>query len=755
MATTPLIKKITNRNGIFYAFQSGVRDSDMANSSNAYRFSFSKYALLNIPNFRVPMDNENFEEVLKLSEEDENFYKRIPNTVQFQAVGEDVIGNGDTTSSDKEPQSKYLAESFQNYCLNMEAVLLSQDEYNYNNDRRTVAERVFFKWLKELGAIRYEEADSNYYTKDVNDDDTTHYIEERKVQLSEDDQNDISAYNSVVKYINDIQTVYPNVTDIVTTELYIYVPTEQGASPYVLFTPVSDENYHYYTTEYANRYNTYTNPYLTTTDDSKYLCGRSDNNHPTGLVDVPYFDVNTKDDVVTKVVWSSDGSTTEWYGDATGNGYVTDSASSDESGNVSGNFFKNNIQIYTKTCGNRTVNYVRPTLDGITIDFNPMNYTTLVENEDEKDKKSLTLNDLNSFTQDGRDFEFNAILIYYDMINLLEYDRDSDGNIIDNKKVTNLYGVYFLNDIEHKQDEYQSNYIERDIKYAPNAANEDSSTNGNSLAYKINFKSDTSFENVNVTPTINTRVGIGGNVFSMELFIDAMSAMKTMASAYEKNLASIQTIMDEINALKDIEINTTNINELIERIDEIDKRTSGTPVDTSYFTELVSKIYDDYGKLVEKIISDNAISVDYQVNPSYLNSIINHTQQYNNQTNFDFTLDPETVIPLVKYTNCIRHTYDDGNPVPSLEFDKNIVIDYSNVKWETGQTFRIIFSKQILMNSNTIHISTVAKDGNVTVGNVSLFDITSDSFRGDIKNPIFDIVCTNANKMEFCVDKIR
>ena len=49
MATTPLIKKITNRNGIFYAFQSGVRDSDMANSSNAYRFSFSKYALLNIP----------------------------------------------------------------------------------------------------------------------------------------------------------------------------------------------------------------------------------------------------------------------------------------------------------------------------------------------------------------------------------------------------------------------------------------------------------------------------------------------------------------------------------------------------------------------------------------------------------------------------------------------------------------------------------------------------------------------------------
>ena len=750
MATTPLIKKITNRNGIFYAFQSGVRDSDMANSSNAYRFSFSKYALLNIPDFKVPIkDQKDFDELIELSETDSSFYKRIPNTVQFQAIGEDVLGNGKTDSTAKEVQSKYLAESFQNYCLNMEAILLSQDDYNFNNDRRTVAERVFFKWLKELGAIRYDKAENK-----SSDEETIHYIEEKKVQFS-DDPNDVSAYNSVVKYINDIQTVYPNVTDIVTTELYIYVPTEQGASPYVLFTPISDENYHYYTTEHANRYNTYTNPYLTTNDDSKYLCGRNDNNHPTGLVDVPYFDINTKDDVVTKVVWSSDGNKKEWCTGATGNGYVTDSAGSDESGNVTGNFFENNIQVYTKECGDRKVNYVRPTLDGITIDFNPMHYAELVSDPAYSGTKNLTLNDLNSFTQGGRDFEFNAILVYYDMINLLEYDRDDDGNIIDNKKVTNLYGVYFLNDVDNDQKDPDSNFIERDVKYAPNAANENASTNGNALAYKINFKSDTSFENANVTPTINTRVGLGGNVFSMELFIDAMRAMKTMASAYEKNLAAIQTIMNEINALKEIEINTTNLNELIARIDEIDKRTSGTPVDTAYFTELVSKIYDDYGKLVEKIISDNAISVDYQVNPSYINSIINHTQQYNNQINFDFTLDPETVIPLTRYTNCIRHTYDDGLPAPSLAFDKDIVIDYSDVKWETGQTFRIIFSKQILMNENTIHISTVAKDGNITVGNVHLFDITKASFRGEDKYPIFDIVCTNANKMEFCVDKIR
>ena len=50
-----------------------------------------------------------------------------------------------------------FTESLQNYALNLEELIISDATYD-NTTNLTVTERVFFKWLKECGALRFREA---------------------------------------------------------------------------------------------------------------------------------------------------------------------------------------------------------------------------------------------------------------------------------------------------------------------------------------------------------------------------------------------------------------------------------------------------------------------------------------------------------------------------------------------------------------------------------------------------------------------
>ena len=128
MPATPFIKPIPNANGILYAMQSAINDMTTALSHDNKRFRMSKFALLNIPYLEVPNVDGN-------------------NNAQVNSAGDDMIyNNAPVYSAD---MTKYLAESFQDYCLNFEAALLSQADYD-TSLRRSVAERVFWKWMKEI-----------------------------------------------------------------------------------------------------------------------------------------------------------------------------------------------------------------------------------------------------------------------------------------------------------------------------------------------------------------------------------------------------------------------------------------------------------------------------------------------------------------------------------------------------------------------------------------------------------------------------
>ena len=89
----PLIKPIRVQGGTFYTFSSASEDLGLSFNDSQKKFRFSKFALLNLPNIGSPAGGENLIN-----------FSNSPGA--FSEI------DGSKTLND------YLAESFQNYCLN-------------------------------------------------------------------------------------------------------------------------------------------------------------------------------------------------------------------------------------------------------------------------------------------------------------------------------------------------------------------------------------------------------------------------------------------------------------------------------------------------------------------------------------------------------------------------------------------------------------------------------------------------------------
>jgi hypothetical protein len=183
-----------------YAFASSARDMTRAFNSSDLNFEFSKYALLDLPDFTDSVTGSN--------------------TIDFdlnlkQASGQDYVAG--------QPNVDF-AQTFQNYALNMEEILLKDDDYDpiiLASD----SEKIFFKWLSALGAIDFRPTDSN-------ESSTGAYAENNNAILGG------ANYDRVVKYLGTIDAendvAYQGNTY---HEVYINVPTSVGTSPLVLFKP--------------------------------------------------------------------------------------------------------------------------------------------------------------------------------------------------------------------------------------------------------------------------------------------------------------------------------------------------------------------------------------------------------------------------------------------------------------------------------------------------------------------------------------
>lgn len=690
----PFIKPLQTQGGTFVAFSSSAEDLGMTFNNSSTKFKFSRYVLLNIPNIATPA----FED----------------NKIQFDTIDGALLQGLDADNNIN------LAQSLQNYCLNLESLLISQPTYD-RSLKQNVSERVFWKWLKELGALQFKQANSLQST--TNALNNPRFVEKDELLTGP------TRYSRVVQYIGDIDIVNSvQNNNNAYSEIYIHVPTGDGNTPLVLFKTLADVNYD---TAMIIQ-NRPVDPL-----DTEYLIGRHYyDTHPASLSIKAFYDQDTVGSPVSMKFNTSNNLydiPVDWYDPLTGpNAYFTDTIFTDPT-----------TDKYQKTYGLNTVTFQRSRLDGIQIDFDPANYKPIVDNP------SLTTVQQYNGTVDALPFEFNAVLVYYDV-----YDAN-DPTVV----ATNLYGVLFLEDVEQQGTEFG---IPRFKKFKPNVVTK---LNGNSYGFKINLKFDTSVENAGIAEkAINDY-----STFSLEMFVDAMNVIQQTASILNEQTTEIVEIKNKLIEVEDLVLNTSDVNEINLRLDNLEENFLANQAlfnNTSDVMALIEKNSDELNQILNgqtsievsynlnAIASGAGITVDRSI-PNKV-SIINNVQSYTiNQTVPYFgDLSAGGTITLQPFSNYYRHSVNGA--ILTANNDLYVKIDDSSTKWTRGQVLRLVFDDVLDMQAYSIIFQTdkLGTFGNgsygVFMGSVSgaEFDIASD-------RPIFDIMCVDEINMVFIIDQLR
>jgi hypothetical protein len=706
MAVTPLLKPLQDKRGTLYNFQSALEDINITLANGQNKVRFSKFALLRIPEIGTP-DN-----------------LQTDNKIQFSSPGETPLIEGLQVDNNIN-----LAESFQNYALNMESLLLSKSTY-VREEKLTVSERVFWKWLKELGAIDFQDAsavEKNVANLPV---DLANHTEYRFVEKTETN----STYNRVVKYIGEIDVVNSLASpDNSYTEVYIHVPTTVGTTPHVLFKSVKDTNYY----PGMTIVNTPSDPL-----DIEYLSGRhSTDTHPFGLSLKAFYDLDDGS-VATQIknTYSGSYATGNWFTQTTKNTYFTDNYNSTGAYNVS------RTQWIKKTLNATQIQYKRNQLDGISLDFDLANYKLAAS-----DPNIKTFSQFNDYVA-NRDFEFNAILIYYDTYD--PNNLDSSGNPIDYK--TNLYGVLFLDKIEQSGLEFQIPFI---AKYKPDALNK---TNGNSFSFKLNLKLDSSAEDTFVEKSINDY-----STFSLELFTDVLTKFSQLQTSYSNKLLELDQLQQEVNAVKDLLINSVDWTELGTRVTNLENSQIANQALSASAGSIIKMIDNVNEKLNSILTGSTNLTVSYDLDairqgegigidrttPNRL-KISNTNQQYNITTNSVTNFFSSPTLSLVSYNNYFVHQ-NSGVPI-ILTTDLSIYIDDTNVAWKTGQVVRLVFEDEVVPDIFNVKIYTDALNKkNLGAFGVAISVLDDLDFTPSSNKPIFEVICLDDQQMTFRLDKIR
>lgn len=674
MINAPLLRPVRTSGGTLYVFPSANADIAKTFGDDDARFVFDKYILLDLPDIKTPVNESN------------------------DIVWENIGAAGTGISSIPVPPGLYASENFnfavglQNYAMNFESLILSgqnslAEPYD-NSTFQTVSERVFWKFLKEINAVRFSETvdESNISGR---------YVERR--------QTEDAFYNQVVKCVGDISIVNNvNRDGAAYTEVYIHVPTNSGSTPDILFKTFQDNNYR---------------PGVSWIGDDEFISGRSSTTiHPSGL------DYQA------------------WYDDDPANSYQTSATFTNITDTI------RTVQL----SGGSTKDVKISNLDGIMVDFDLDNYTRATDNS------VLTFDEFNTLSSAGN-FDFNAVMIYYSV-----FDASNPSN-----SVRNLYGILLL-------DEFQSttsgSFIQRFDKEKPNQL---LGASGNSYSFKLNIKFDSYSENVAAETVINDY-----NTFSLELFTDLMIRLQDANDNFAQVLEKNEQLFNEVEALKDLlTLNPTNAEieqQLIQLQESINN--SITAASTNEFTlDLINQT----NQRINDIINGN-IAINTGIDTTFLDfgpgilldrTIPNKVKVINSQQQYQFSVCENDSGSLDATTN---NGIDSANPVKgniitsgpfgfqyrelsALELFDNLRINIKDPEfgWKKGQSFKIIFTDEIILNGYFIQLFSDSK--NLLQANKNYSKQIVNLTESDLltNRPIIEVTCFEPSTFQFVFDVIR
>ena len=704
MATTPLIKTPQADGGTFYTFSSSARDLSKTLNNDQLKLVFSKFVLLNIPDFDgLPYPG----------------FGSNQNYMQFDTIDGMIASGGNAA----DPNVNFT-QSLQNYALNLEELIISDTSYD-NTTQRTVAERVFFKWMKETGSMRFRPATNLEKNPGVS---RPLFVEEDTVLTGS------TQYRRVVQYVGDIDIVN-NVDKAgeAYTELYINVPTEVGGTPTILFDSISDANYQ---------------PSLRIQGKDEYILGRGINTiHPQGLNIQAFYDYDQP------LGGGGPGGYTDpnanWMNEPTPptsvDSYFTEPTTFTNSASVP-------IRKYPADYGNPPnfagVTYLRSELDGISVDFTPNDYEQIITDPSISTIPQFNGSDLSNT------FEFNAVLVYYDMV-----DTSNSAN-----NVTNLYGILLVDNITPTTD---GGFIQRYPKYKPNKI---TGQNGNSYGFKINLRFDASPGTSGIDTIVNDY-----NTFSMQLFSEATAQLQESAKIFQTQQLEISSLDQKVQSLENQITNVANVTSLQAQITSVQNQLDNANLAFANGTVLLDLIAKNSDEIQGLAQGNVPISLQYNTdvvrqgtgitvdtNTPNIITISLDSQEYN--FNVPFNTDevqitttsplnlnqaiPQVFTSLRTYTNMLRL-----DTVNEAGGDLNIYINDTNIQWKTGQVLRLVFNNELNIGSRSIRIWTDATDRlgagsyGISMGVITNADIS--------KNPIIEFICTEQGVLDFAYDIIK
>lgn len=704
MATTPLIRTPQADGGTLYTFSSAARDLSKTLNNDNLRFVFSKFVLLNLPDF---------------DRLDTNTFSNYQNYMQFDTI-DGMIWNGGLNS---DPNINW-AESLQNYALNIEELIISDVNYD-NTNNHTPTERIFFKWLKETGAIRFRNATFLEQSQAVT----------RQLFVEEDENlNGTVQYRRVVKYIGEIDIVN-NVDKAgeAYTELYINVPTEVGNTPTVLFDSIEDNNYQ---------------PGLKIQGENEYVLGRGTSTvHPQGLSTFAFYDYDQALEGPGPAGYTDPNA--NWMNEttppSTTDAYFTEPNTFTDASNID---IRKYPADYNSPAGFSGVAYRRSKLDGISVDFTANDYEQITSNQ-----TISTIPQFNGTDLSGN-FEFNAVLVYYDL-----QDVSNTSNT-----ATNLYGILLLDNITPTTD---GGFIQRYPKFKPNKV---TGQNGNSYGFKINLRFDASPGTTGIDTIINDY-----NTFSMGLFSEATAQLQESARIFERQQIEISSIDQRLQSLENIQSASPALSSIQAQItnmqNQIDNASLAFANDATIL-DLIARNADEIQALANGTVTTTlqyntdvvrqgpGIIVDKSV-PNLITLSLG-TQQYNfmvptDENGDDITITnplninvavPTVFADLQPFTNMLRI-----NTVNTAGGDLIININDDDVQFKTGQTIRLVFETPIDMGSRNIKIYTDSLN-RLNNGNYGV-QIASIGNSELSQKPIIELICTEQGILSFVYDVIK
>lgn len=652
MAFTPILKPLNANGTTFYTFSSAARDLSKCMANTQKEFVFSHFVCINIPDF---INTSNYDHNNPSQNNNHSSYcpgtggSSAPLDKNFTQLGgiHDLLYR-DCNDRQVKSTSQELAETLQDYVFNYEELLLSQSDDNDTD--RSVAERTFWHWMKETGAINwtFDQAKIAPYLQNHNQ---ARFVE---------GNSDLPNYENVVKYIGNIDiTNNVDIANEAYTEIYVHIPSEAGNTPVVLFQQEFDGNFS-------------ANHQAQVLNDQAWILGQHEID-PSCPIDLhALYDSGPSDTVKD---YKNGGVVAYGAQPSTANDYVS---------------YENGYE----------VNTYKTDLDGVCIDFDTNSYADIVLNN---------IPNMDEFNKTGNSFEFNAVLVYYDIVDVSSQTRTS-----------NLYGILFLDDV--KSDSWD--YFQRYPKYKPVAGVQ----NGNSYGFKLNLRIDIEPDKTGITTLVNEY-----NTFSMSLFGDAIARMQDCAdtfirvrnslSSLESRVSDLETVISAINnyevlaqrleelsnSLENANLAFADRNSLLDLIahvsDNVDSIMSGRAnVQLQYNTDVIRGGYNTtIDTSTPNRVIVNSTTSGYNLCKCYFNGIettssnplvLNNTQQNN-----------DVYTSLRQMTNMARIHVSNAYPA---DYDIKVYIDSSLVNWRLGQNFKIVFPEMTLdsLNGKDIKIYT-------------------------------------------------